>query len=464
MTKNNKLKGNKGEWGEVYVFLKTLLEDEIELGDESSDISRKIKVLGVIRPENPHIYKLESNQNDEMVIRLYNKTTHKLEHETDITKEQLRSISERMYSELKKAGKASDLDFSWLKPELKKLKIKTLKSNAANKQDIRLLINEQGTNKEQEYAFSIKTEIGNPATLFNASNLSKFYYKIVGDTSKLTPEIIESINSISGRNKYQKKIQLLEMMGFKLEYDQKQTKCGEINPTSNSQIKTSLISNLRGVNSVLPEVISKALYISFRHNIKDTKNIIQLLNKLDPDEEEVKNINYYDRIFESFYIDSSRGLKSKSIYNGKENKDIDASGGFLVLDKNGRLACYKNDGKGGEENLKNYLVNHTKFETPSTAGGSRPFGKIESSTTTEENGNITTQFYFSLNLQVRFTKGQPKKYTAFLQQLKTYKEQNIQDRIEQIYHNHTYDIVEYNNNLFSLIGYTEEKQKKPKMG
>lgn len=84
--------------------------------------------------------------------------------------------------------------------------------------------------------------------------------------------------------------------------------------------------------------------------------------------------------------DIALGLMPSKVWSGT----YDATGGYLVVKKNGQILCYhiynRND-------FENYLFFNTKLETASTS--KYDFGELY-----EENGNI----YFKLNLQIRFSK------------------------------------------------------------
>lgn len=66
----------------------------------------------------------------------------------------------------------------------------------------------------------------------------------------------------------------------------------------------------------------------------------------------------------------------------------DATGGFLIVKRNGDVLCYHIYNR---NQFEDYLFQNTKLDTASSTR--HEFGKIY-----EENG----QLYFNLNLQIRF--------------------------------------------------------------
>lgn len=393
------LKGNKGEWSELYVFLKLLLDEYIYIGDannpnikhknQKSDTERNtLKVFGVKR----------SGQNKDIIYKLvdagegYKRILLETPEGKRIAsikkkKEDLFKILNQFGQVLKNAKTSEEIDMTWISPFLKELEIDKIKSDNANKQDIQLVLYDSLSKQYIHHSFSVKSEIGSAATLLNASNHTKFYYELSGNTALLTEDVIEAFNKFEESNKYKQRLVALKKLGVDLNFSMDKT---------HTQSKT-LIANLASENTALPTVIAEALMFAFTTGKRRLYDVVYYLEENNPlNIPSHRETKAYERMIKKFLIDTASGMMPSQYFTGIQ----DAGSGYLVLKKeNGifEVEGYFNNGDNGKENLKNYLISKTKLETPSTRSGTMPFGQIEYDS--EKN-----KYYFSLNLQIRFTK------------------------------------------------------------
>ena len=122
--------------------------------------------------------------------------------------------------------------------------------------------------------------------------------------------------------------------------------------------------------------------------VKGTKKIteiLQLLKKNNPLHYDLSHGHpFYEYKFKKFITDSALGMLPATTWNGI----ADATGGYIIVREDGEVLCYhlfnRND-------FENYLINSTKFDTPSTSR--HDFGFIYKDKDT---------YYLNLNLQIRF--------------------------------------------------------------
>ena len=167
---------NKGEWSELYAFLKILSDKELHSADESLTLIPKsfLKVLSVIRNEGEEdlSYDIDADKNQILI-----KKGQELLGVVPILK-----ISSKLASILEKI-KAKSKKGTFTLPEavtlMQDLRCEKIKSSSSKKTDISLKIQDPNTGSQQTRGFSIKSKTGGLSTLFNASGATNFEYEIV---------------------------------------------------------------------------------------------------------------------------------------------------------------------------------------------------------------------------------------------------------------------------------------------
>jgi hypothetical protein len=251
---------------------------------------------------------------------------------------------------------------------MKRIKCSKIKGTSWEKRDITMVLEDPKLGNQPELGFSIKSKLGNPSTLLNAGRTTNFIYEI--KNLGLDEELISEINSIEGHSKIQDRIRKIEELGGILEYFD----------MSNNTFK----HNLKLIDSQMPEIISKYLYVFYTNSLSKISALTdKLLEFEDGDSKEAKR-NFYETKIRQFLRNVALGMTPTNEWD-TENE---VTGGFIVVKETGEILCYHIYNK---KSFESYLMENTKFETPSS--GRHAFGTVYL-----ENGKA----YFNLNLQVRF--------------------------------------------------------------
>ncbi len=205
--------------------------------------------------------------------------------------------------------------------------------------------------------------MGSKPTLLNASGNTNFIFKING----LNKSFLDEINAIDTATKLKDRINKIEELGGTFEYIGAE--------------KDTLDFNLKMVDSQMPQIIGKILLCFYKERISSLKNISKrlLANSDNQDDEILLNTK-----LKKLLIDILLGFFAGSKWDGTYEAN-----GTIVMKSNGDCVGFHIIEL---ENLKNYLFEHIKLDTPSTSR--HRFGKLY----VEKNGNL----YFKLNLQLRF--------------------------------------------------------------
>lgn len=227
--------------------------------------------------------------------------------------------------------------------------------------DFELIISDPQTgNPSPRIGYSVKSSIGSPATLFNASGSTNFVYEI------LHPQGLNPLDALSGDSLKGHVRQLLQA-GFELKFDSMQSDIFR--------------DNLMRVDSLMPELISQLLVVSLSGKSAIFSAVVEsVFGPNDPLSGQ--------RIFKMKQLLGSiaMGLRAGQTWDGDPTKFK----GIIVVDGIGNVIF---NYQFNQIDFWEYLYTGVKFEIPMRSR--HGFGRVY-----EENG----RFFIKLNLQLRFIK------------------------------------------------------------
>lgn len=356
------LKGNKGEWSEIYTLLKLLGDKEIYAGDENLNKIPDLfyPIIKILR--NEHNGHFEYSVNDELIIISGDNKEFK------ISIKDFKNKAVLLFEKIKNAN-TSSFEIPEIENFLSQINCSTLKAKSTSKTDIRIVIHDLKTNLQPELGFSIKSQIGSPSTLLNAGKTTNFKYKITN--CNLSDDDFDKINSIKTKSKIKDRIEQLLNNNCKI--------------TFNKTEKEIFGNNLILIDSLLPNILAEMLFLFFTSNISNVKELADKLEKKNPLNFNISSHHkYYEYKIKKFLTEVALGMMPSKVWTGI----YDATGGYLIVKKNGDILSYHIYNR---NKFENYLYHNTKFETASSSRHN--FGKIY-----KENG----EYFIKLNLQIRF--------------------------------------------------------------
>ena len=358
------LKGNKGEWSEVYTLLKVLSDKVLFAGNENLEKVENLvfPVIKILRDESNGTFEF-SYDNDIVVIKGDNE-------EIRIAITEFHAKTEILLRELKNASKAS-FSIPEIEEFISSFNCKSLKASSSVKSDIKIVIHDHRTGADSQLGFSIKSQLGGASTLLNAGRTTNFVYRI-NNLSLNDNEILE-INTIEGRSKIKDRIERIENLGGDFEFLQAENSIFE--------------SNLTLIDSALPEILSRIIFNFFTSRTSKVSNLVDEIARINPiNYSQENNHPFYSYKIKKFLTDVALGMMPSKVWSG----EYDATGGYLLVKDNGDVLCYHIYNR---NEFESYLLHNTKLETASSKR--HGFGSIF----TEEG-----ELKFKLNLQVRFLK------------------------------------------------------------
>ncbi len=353
--------GNKGEWSEIYALFKLLGDKRLFIGD--ADLNKVEEafypIIKIIRNENGDTFNYELS--GDLVIISGGIETLRISINT------FAEQATKLLATIK--GSAGTFSIPEVEAFMTSVNCKSLKAKSTSKTDIRIVIHDPVINQRAELGFSIKSQIGNDATLFNAARTTNFIYKI--NNCDLTVEDIESINGIDTRSKIKDRITAIRNLG------------GELNFVALENLVFQ--NNLVLIDSWLPAILAEILKSFFTTNLSTIQHLSDNISIINPLNYDIRHAHaFYKYKIKRFLADVALGMTSSKVWEGI----YDATGGYLIVKESGEILCYHIYNR---NQFEDYLFKNTKLETPSST--KHGFGKIH-----EENGAL----FFKLNLQIRF--------------------------------------------------------------
>lgn len=354
------LTGNRGEWSEVYAFLRILSDGEIKPADANLDElcdEPSIPVIKIVREEkhSPRInYYVGSIVHADLDdgTRVLEVANDKVAEEADI-----------LYREIIAAGHARGA-FAIPSTErfMNKLKLHALKAPSVDKSDIVLQIHDAHTGFDPVCGWSIKSELGNPPTLLNAGMSTNFTFRL----NRCTCEIMQKANSINTATKLKDRISLL-LRECKFEFE-----CAA---------HEVFDRNMRLIDSLFPSLMAEAL---LRYYSGDGNACAKIVSDMESEDALRLGRGMYEYKFKKFLCAAALGMTPAREWNGRD----DATGGYVIVREDGNVLAFHIYNR---DMFEDYLIDNTKFETASSSR--HGFGTVF-----ERDGS----YFINLNLQIRF--------------------------------------------------------------
>lgn len=358
--------GNKGEWSELYAFFKLLGDMELCAGDASLN---KIKdsiypIISIIRHDAGRDFHYGYNE-ENVVIK-----SSKGEIFNIIPIVQFKKNAELLLSKIYKGRGAFNV------PEIidfrKQTSTKYIKSPSTKKADITIVVHDNRTGTDPTLSFSIKSQLGSPATLLNSSQNTNFVFRL---SRNISAEEIEQINCIDSQTE---RMRMITEKGVSLFFEgiQESKRTGDM-----------YLCNLQNIDSSIPEIMANLVLIALSEGLTCIKDIIIRMTEINPLGFNLSHGHtYYETKMKRLLTDTALGMKPGELWNGR----YEANGGYVVVREDGEVVCYHIYNK---NEFEDYLYNNVKIDYPSRSR--HDYGYVY-----DEKGKQKIK----LNFQIRFIK------------------------------------------------------------
>ncbi len=359
MVQNSTLKGNIGEWSELYTLGYLLVHGGAFAADEKQNampemFHRVLQVYLAGRSDEPETnYLIDSK---DVIILLDGNEIARVERSL------IESSIQRMFSELTDGEHKKTFELgtgSELLNLIRRTRISASSSERAN--DLDLVLEDQVMKvPTPRVGFNIKSQIGGRATLLNASGATNFIYKIVPKNGTK-----ESNYPNFEHGKHRQNLQALYAAGFSLEFE-----------TISSQV---FLQNLTLLDMQFPDYLAKVLLHSYLTGENAFESAVE---SIFPQTDSSSRQPIFK--LKEFLGAVAMGLRPSFSWDGDTTK----FSGILVVKDNGEIVFYYLYNR---KNFEEHLFSSVAFERASTSR--HKYGHIYT-----ENGEDKIR----LNLQIRF--------------------------------------------------------------
>lgn len=358
---------NRGEWSELYALLELLDNQELNIVNDDLEVidDSTFKVLGLYIQNSKNEYYFDIKdinvnvlKNDKIISNVEKKEIQKYKE----------VLLNKIINEL--PGKGS-FPIEEMKCILGKLtEGNKIKSSSNTKEDLNAKLQDNKLNTVvNKVGYSIKSSLGSPATLLNASSNTNFKYLIEG----LSKEEIEKINNIDTKTKLVDRLEYMQNKRAKIKFEK--------------VISDTMNHNLQMVDSKLPEILANLLLASYETKEKNVNKLLHYVAQNNVLNYTGDSELYYKKKIGDFLLAVTLGMMPGQIWSG----EYDVTGGIILVENDGKILVL--DAIYYKEYLVKYLIKNTKLESPSST-------RYKMFDIYSEGENS----YFNLNLQIRFIK------------------------------------------------------------
>ena len=353
-----RMSGNKGEWSELYAFLKLLSQGRMYAANEKVEKIEDVyyPILKIMREE----------QKGKVIDYVICGDKINIEVESTILQSIERNEVERKANDLLKeiSVHSGSFELEEIAKFANGISVTKIKAPSSDTTDISMQIQDTHTNYIRNVGFSIKSEVGHSPTLLNAGQTTNFIYKVKGISS----EQANFVNQIATTTKIKDKMRAIKEYGGTLEYV-------DMN-------HIGFRRNLIMVDSSMPQIIGNILLYHYDEDVKECGELVRLAGERDPLGYE--DAMMYEYKFKKFLCSCALGMKPAKVWDGLD----EANGGYIIVKADGEILAYHIYNRNFFEQ---YLLDNTILERASTS-------RHDYMNIYEHDGEL----YIKLNLQVRF--------------------------------------------------------------
>lgn len=372
------LKGNKGEWSEIYTFFKLLADGKLYGADANLNKKDDIfyDILKIVRNEQVGTLHFVFDGENKVV----NVENEDGELKVTVGINEFKTQADFLYGKIVNTRGTAAFEVLETSEFMNEILCSKLKAPSADKSDITIKVHDFNTGLNPTLGFSIKSRLGKPSTLLNAGVNTNFIFKIRGNVDDNQMDYINKMFVETEKNGIIKqdisvaaRMAHIRYSGMTLSFEKMKS--------------LTFQNNLVLIDSDLPKIVGYAMleyYLNGTNNVLEALDAVAAKNPLNYDLSQ--GHKYYHYKFKKLLTESALGMLPGKVWSGR----ADANGGYIIVREDGEVLCYhlynRND-------FEDYLLNNTRFDR----GGA---GRHEYAVVQKVDGN----YYIPLNLQIRFIK------------------------------------------------------------
>ena len=191
--------------------------------------------------------------------------------------------------------------------------------------------------------FSIKSQLGSPSALLNASGATLISFSIEPAPSV---RVVKRINRIDTRGRVRDRVRALNKAGYTFR------SCTYLNKT--------FYNNLILVDSEMPRIMALMVWEYYATGVRRCSELAEVLVDMDPLGVGVRGEVFYRYKLKKLLVEIALGLMPATPWEGC----YEVNGGYLVVRRDGEVLCYHFYDR---NRFEDFLFYNTQFDTPSAS-------------------------------------------------------------------------------------------------
>lgn len=360
---------NKGEWSEIYVFLKLLGEGRLYAADAHLERNpgSYVEILEILREEvADEIRRYVTNSAEGVIDVMVDGNTL-----ATIPAREFLDEADQFYNYLRTAVTVQTEDGRKkgirITPGLvgfsNRIGVSVIEAPAktighfGDKVDIVLRMRDARTSNISTMGFSVKSHIASPPTLYNVNKTSALLYEIVG----MDDDYMERWNTVEqwsrDRKKWTSISRLYNEMGWQARFIR----------ANNPQTAKNLFYIRESMVNLLAWIYKRSLLERYPGN----DSFVVLTEQLKEENPlGYPDVNVYEKVIKDFLYAGFSGMTSSRPWDGVEQ----INGGYIVVKRDGEVLCYHSSDR---EAFREYLFTQSHIEYVSQKPDKYNWGKIQ---------------------------------------------------------------------------------------
>lgn len=355
------MRGNKGEWSELYAWLSILAEGQIYPANAQLEAlpRHQLHVFGIKRVEKGTITHYHID-NDSVVISRNGSTLRRVPRQE--FKRQANLIFDRLSSCNMRTFAIPEVTSF-----LQSIGCGQLKASSSQKADFVAIIRDPRSGLRPEVGYSVKSEIGGASTLLNAGKTTNFLFDVIRCDDN---EKFNAWNALDASGKIKARINALIVHGGDLRYAGMESKT----------FKQNLILS----DSMLPRIVASMVLEYFRGNGTNMNELVHAILSSEIELPAEDKEAFLKRKIKQLLSAAALGMVPSKPWSGSYG----LTSALTVVKKSGGLVSFHLYNR---DEFETYLFEHTRLDTASSTR--HQFGQFYPH---------LSGWQIALNLQIRF--------------------------------------------------------------
>jgi len=232
-----------------------------------------------------------------------------------VDRKELETAADLVFDRLKNAHKGSRIVIPEVEQTLARLRISKLTAGSASKSDLVLQVQDPYLRLSQTLGFSVKSMLGSPSSLLNASKATNFEYELVGATSSIR--------------------RLREFDGAPTQFVS-QARSSGVGFRFLRLANETFEDNLRLVDSKMPELLAELLLAHYDGAGASLTDLVAFLATANPLGLTKKLAShFYSHKIRTLLADCALSMRPSKPWNGSHS----TNGGYIIVDDQGEIHC-----------------------------------------------------------------------------------------------------------------------------